>query len=250
MKCLDRNKPLSQPESTDVVQTKGKENKSSKNNLHEFNLNSSTKRRKINSNEEQKLLPMSNKEGATSSINISSDSNNINQCLLHQAKNQSNDVIMSNNGNKFETRRRMISYGKNTAGYDEYLARIPRHKRKFYNPDHPRTPDPSQDISWRKFRGQVTAWRKKLHLYDPPDLRNNDSTAVDISFAKNSNNDNKSKVDVDLNSTQLKEIKEATQRGFLVNFNAENSTSVDEEKVAFKANSLSDIEDSSDDDLL
>ena len=111
-----------------------------------------------------------------------------------------------------EKRKKMISYGKNTIGYDEYIKQIPKHKRKLHNPDHPRTPDPYENLSWRRFKGQITVWRKKLHIYDPPDLLNN-------------NNNNSIKVDAKSNdeksihnNVQEKQIEEATIRGLPVDF--------------------------------
>ena len=57
-----------------------------------------------------------------------------------------------------EQRKKMITYGKNTVGYDEYLRRVPRLDRNIRNPDHPQTPDPLKDMSWRRFKGQVSVW--------------------------------------------------------------------------------------------
>lgn len=72
--------------------------------------------------------------------------------------------------NKILKRRKMISYGKNTVGYDEYLKKIPKNKRKPRCPDHPVTPDATRDIPWKRFHGLVRSWRRALHKYDPEDL--------------------------------------------------------------------------------
>jgi hypothetical protein len=38
---------------------------------------------------------------------------------------------------RIHQRRRMISYGKNTIGYDNYLQKVPKHLRKPRCPQHP-----------------------------------------------------------------------------------------------------------------
>ena len=60
---------------------------------------------------------------------------------------------------RLDQRLRMIQYGKNTIGYDEYLRQVPKHLRKRSNPNHPSTPDAHDlELSWRRFRGQVSVW--------------------------------------------------------------------------------------------
>ena len=39
---------------------------------------------------------------------------------------------------RIQQRRRMISFGKNTIGYDEYIKQVPKRKRKSFCPKHPR----------------------------------------------------------------------------------------------------------------
>eukprot|EP00980_Cylindrotheca_fusiformis_P030780 scaffold25411_cov152-Cylindrotheca_fusiformis.AAC.7 len=72
---------------------------------------------------------------------------------------------------RIQTRRRMISYGKNTVGYDEYLKKFPKEKRCPRSMDTPSTPDYTLDIPNKRWVGQVRAWRRALHNYDPPELK-------------------------------------------------------------------------------
>ena len=72
---------------------------------------------------------------------------------------------------KLEQRQKQIGYGKNSLAYQRYLEEVPLDKRRFdlINSDHPRTPDIARDVSKRTFDGQVKAWRRQLHLWDPPE---------------------------------------------------------------------------------
>lgn len=71
---------------------------------------------------------------------------------------------------RIRQRRRQVLFGKNTAGYEEYLKKVPRHKRKFKSLEHPQTPDHLADIPTKRWQGQMNAWRRSLHKFDPPDL--------------------------------------------------------------------------------
>lgn len=75
--------------------------------------------------------------------------------------------------NRINRRKRVVGYGKNTIGYDEYIKQIPKHKRKPRTLEHPMTPDAEADIPNRRWLGMVKAWRKSLHKYDPPHMANN-----------------------------------------------------------------------------
>ncbi len=71
---------------------------------------------------------------------------------------------------RIRQRRRQVMFGKNTAGYEEYVKKVPRHKRKFKSLEHPQTPDHLADIPTKRWQGQMNAWRRSLHKFDPPDL--------------------------------------------------------------------------------
>ncbi|KAJ1453445.1 histone RNA hairpin-binding protein, partial [Pelagophyceae sp. CCMP2097] len=62
-------------------------------------------------------------------------------------------------------RKKEISYGYNTLGYDKYLVAIPKDKRKRSDPA---TPDVTIKYSKRQFDGIVRAWRRRLHEWDDP----------------------------------------------------------------------------------
>ncbi|KAJ3275323.1 Oocyte-specific histone RNA stem-loop-binding protein 2 [Terramyces sp. JEL0728] len=55
---------------------------------------------------------------------------------------------------------------ENTVGYKRYIATVPKHGRRF---PHPETPDKYSKCSKRAWDGLVRSWRRKLHLWDPPD---------------------------------------------------------------------------------
>lgn len=71
---------------------------------------------------------------------------------------------------RIQQRRRQILFGKNTAGYEEYTKKVPRHKRRPRSLECPATPDHTLDISTKRWQGLMNAWRRALHAFDPPDL--------------------------------------------------------------------------------
>eukprot|EP00563_Minutocellus_polymorphus_P001015 CAMPEP_0181038814 /NCGR_PEP_ID=MMETSP1070-20121207/10130_1 /TAXON_ID=265543 /ORGANISM="Minutocellus polymorphus, Strain NH13" /LENGTH=298 /DNA_ID=CAMNT_0023116611 /DNA_START=201 /DNA_END=1097 /DNA_ORIENTATION=- len=75
---------------------------------------------------------------------------------------------------RIQQRAKMIMFGKNTAGYDEYIKQVPKETRRPRCMDHPTTPDHTLDIPNRRWQGMVKAWRRALHKYDPADLKNAD----------------------------------------------------------------------------
>ncbi|CAM9938225.1 unnamed protein product [Scytosiphon promiscuus] len=60
-------------------------------------------------------------------------------------------------------RQKQIDFGKNTAGYDKYLATVPRRKRKR---EHPTTPNKYHKMSKRRWDGKIRSWRRQLHAFD------------------------------------------------------------------------------------
>ena len=59
---------------------------------------------------------------------------------------------------RIQQRRRMILLGKNTAGYEEYIKQVPKHKRRIRSMKHPATPDHQKDIPNKRWTGLVKAW--------------------------------------------------------------------------------------------
>lgn len=59
---------------------------------------------------------------------------------------------------RIEQRRKMISLGKNTTGYDEYLKQVPKDKRRKRSMKTPMTPEHKVDIPNKRWTGLVRAW--------------------------------------------------------------------------------------------
>lgn len=68
------------------------------------------------------------------------------------------DISNPEQKRRLEQRRKMVSYGKNTTGYEEYLRQVPKEKRQKRSMDTPMTPDYSLDIPNKRWVGQVRAW--------------------------------------------------------------------------------------------
>jgi hypothetical protein len=68
------------------------------------------------------------------------------------------DSSIPDQARRIQQRRRMVSYGKNTLGYDEYLRKVPKEKRGLRSMDTPMTPDHTLDIPNKRWIGQVKAW--------------------------------------------------------------------------------------------
>ena len=62
------------------------------------------------------------------------------------------------NKNKIFQRRKQINFGKNTTGYEEYIKKIPKHKRPKRSAECPMTPDYLLDIPTKRFQGLMNAW--------------------------------------------------------------------------------------------
>ncbi|CBH09843.1 hypothetical protein, conserved [Trypanosoma brucei gambiense DAL972] len=74
---------------------------------------------------------------------------------------------------RLQQRLRQVQYGKETAGYENYIRAVPsRCDREFRNPMHPMTPRPEYDCSKRTFDRYLNVWRRQLHLWDDYDADN------------------------------------------------------------------------------
>ncbi|GAX74534.1 hypothetical protein CEUSTIGMA_g1983.t1 [Chlamydomonas eustigma] len=93
--------------------------------------------------------------------------------------------------------QKQIDYGKNTLGYQNYLNLVPKELRKRGDPV---TPDASQDISKKRFDGQIRAWRRSLHEYDE------NSNAEESTQIKSSSDSTKKRErkDISLISSEMK----------------------------------------------
>jgi histone RNA hairpin-binding protein len=94
------------------------------------------------------------------SNNVANDNNKngcANQNQLESMTIRKLDPSIPEEAQRMKTRFKMISKGKNTVGYDEYLKQVPKEKRRKI-PEHPVTPDHTLDIPNRRWQGQVKAW--------------------------------------------------------------------------------------------
>ena len=69
--------------------------------------------------------------------------------------------------NKIASRAKQVSYGKNTLGYERYLAEKPLERRRM---DDPWTPDSKANIPNKRWQGLLKKWRADLHKFDPEGL--------------------------------------------------------------------------------
>jgi hypothetical protein len=96
-------------------------------------------------------------------------------------------ITQSSSGNYFNVnsderrlyqRQKQIDYGKNTIGYNRYISLVPVSKRSKQDPV---TPDKRSKCSKRSWDGIVRTWRRKLHLWDPPEGVEREIQHVEIS---------------------------------------------------------------------
>lgn len=73
-------------------------------------------------------------------------------------------MLKEDDPRRLSQRQKQIDYGKNTAGYVNYIAAVPKSKRKR---EDPKTPNKHQVCSKRSWDGQIRKWRRMLHFYDP-----------------------------------------------------------------------------------
>jgi histone RNA hairpin-binding protein len=59
---------------------------------------------------------------------------------------------------RMQQRRRMVSYGKNTVGYDKYVQQVPKDQRRVRSMKTPSTPDHTLDIPNKRWSGMIRAW--------------------------------------------------------------------------------------------
>ena len=141
----------------------------------------------------------------------------------------------------------MVMFGKNTAGYDEYCKQVPREKRRLRCLEHPQTPPHTLDIPNRRWQGMVKAWRRALHKFDPPDLKDADvhkpqdplvaamastfaATAV-VAGQKEEAADRPASTD---GGVQAKQIADAASSGMLVDFGTRGGQMHEEEEAKYQ----------------
>mmetsp|Transcript_21044 Transcript_21044/g.34810 ORF Transcript_21044/g.34810 Transcript_21044/m.34810 type:complete len:192 (+) Transcript_21044:98-673(+) len=121
----------------------------------------------------------------------------------------------SQHARRIEQRRKTIAFGKNTAGYYDYIREVPKEKRRPNSMKHPATPDATLDIPTKRWQGMIKAWRKALHQYDPADLAH--------AFAEASAQ--KEQPIVDDKTVKGKELARAHEKGLLVDIMAPEESS-------------------------
>lgn len=135
---------------------------------------------------------------------------------------------------RINTRQKQIEKGYNTAGYDEYVRKVPKESRKKIL-EHPSTPDWKADIPNRRWLGLVKAWRISLHQYDPKDLKSD----LDSNIEGGDNGENKVKniaLKPKPQSIKDHQIVHASSQGLQVDF-ADNDTKAPSQT---KSNELND----------
>ena len=70
------------------------------------------------------------------------------------------------NPRRLAQRQKQIDFGKNTIGYDRYIAAVPKADRERMCDRHPGTPNKERVYSKRQWDGIVRQWRRRLHAWD------------------------------------------------------------------------------------
>lgn len=89
--------------------------------------------------------PTSTESTAIKNNNINDDTPKLNPSIPAEAR-------------RINQRLRQVLFGKNTVGYEEYIKKVPRHKRKQRSLDCPMTPDHRADIPAKRWQGLLNAW--------------------------------------------------------------------------------------------
>lgn len=100
-------------------------------------------------------------------------------------------------------RQKQIAFGKRTKGYAAYTEHVERTARA---PHHPRTPDPYSAASKKAWDAECQAWRRKLHQWDPPDVREIHRSQYLHRSNTSSSSSTSTSTSTDLSDLQLDEI--------------------------------------------
>lgn len=79
--------------------------------------------------------------------------------------------------NAIRRRQKQIDFGKNTTGYQLYIKAVPKFKRMRGDPQ---TPNKYIKYSRRSWDAQIRLWRIKLHVYDPPQAKDEEGKEEEI----------------------------------------------------------------------
>ena len=137
---------------------------------HRHNSNDTYNQRNQHRNTSSRPLPKKNIISPESTSFLSSSSTQQQYQSSHDtscinSKNNDDDIpkLDPNNNTharRIQQRRRQVLFGKNTAGYEEYIKKIPKHKRPRNRKslDCPMTPDYLLDIPTKRWQGLMNAW--------------------------------------------------------------------------------------------
>ena len=114
------------------------------------------RRHTSNDTQKQRMLTKKNIISPDSSTNPQStnSSNNTNVDDTIPKLDPDNPV----HAKRIQQRRRQVMFGRNTAGYEEYIKQIPKNKRRKRSLDCPMTPDYLLDIPTKRWQGLMNAW--------------------------------------------------------------------------------------------
>lgn len=115
-----------------------------------------------NNNEVKRPRKRVASDSSSSSSTCGSTTSDIRKCLKKRKK----SIEYEEDKQVLSRRSKQIDYGKNTLGYQNYLKVIPKEKRMV---NDPQTPNKFIKFSRRSWDQQIKLWRKKLHVYDPPE---------------------------------------------------------------------------------
>ena len=85
-----------------------------------------------------------------------------------ETKKKKKPIEYETDRNAIKRRQKQIDFGKNTTGYQAYLKAVPKFKRMRGDPQ---TPNKFIKYSRRSWDAQIRLWRRKLHIYDPPQTK-------------------------------------------------------------------------------
>ncbi|XP_076368923.1 uncharacterized protein LOC143256085 isoform X2 [Tachypleus tridentatus] len=89
-------------------------------------------------------------------------------------------IEFENDSDVLQRRQKQIDYGKNTLGYQRYVAMVPKKNRTKI---HPRTPNKYLKYSRRSWDTMIRIWRKQMHIWDPPTGEEDNIECFDIDIA-------------------------------------------------------------------
>lgn len=107
------------------------------------------------------ILPQTNLDISMDSLSLNL-SRDVDEFICPDTENKGSQPASEER--KLEQRSKQVVYGYNTEGYKNYISQVPKSQRK---KGMPQTPDKYQSCSKRSWDGQVRAWRRQLHQYDP-----------------------------------------------------------------------------------